>query len=805
MLIVACGEEGCAGGPAAVEAPGTRDEAPRSVQGPGDDRSVSRSPSSARAHDEAARELVVAIDARDPRPLVEASRSSDGRIRTIAAVGLARLNDPRLALELVRLLSDPLPEVRAAASMGIGALQDMAPRTAVDALTGALAAEVDPELRGRMVRDLARCGGSAAVPAIEAELEADEADARTGACLALGMLGLRERPAPGLLMVRASARLAHDSHVEVRRACAFALGRHPLPDGEHGAAVRRALRDATRDADAETRILAVRALGRDPTAVLPLLETSTSDADWRVAVQAIRALGRARAAGAIARALERLLDAIVEAHDGIVSEGGQVHVLLEGLEAAAGVPGDPSIRAVVERLHRSLSSSASSSRARSASSSGLNVESAGEAAAPDVESAVRSGQVVRGHPRDMALLHCSAARVLDLANRSVRLVPSCGLGHLETWERRARTAMLAGELGNDDALRSLRRLYEDPDERVRMAVVAAAVKLGAPHADELLLLALADASVAVVGTALEALGERIRGWWQPPRQVASVRPAGAPYEELRPGPPSGRVRSRLADAFERLRQNDELEGLQAWLTAVAAFGGHALARAQDGSEGLIGAASPGRVRGWLGAEIADGLTELARHWNVAVRNRARAVLTEIEIEIPANEPSPIPNPIRPADLLETDVEVTMETTRGAFVVRVDSGLAPTTAARFVALVRSGRYDGVAFHRVVPAFVVQTGDPTGTGYGGPGWSQRCEDAWTEYRRGTVGMALAGRDTGGSQFFVTQAAQPHLEGQYTAFGRVITALDVIDRIQVGDRILRAVVSRETPGHAVRAGEP
>ena len=87
---------------------------------------------------------------------------------------------------------------------------------------------------------------------------------------------------------------------------------------------------------------------------------------------------------------------------------------------------------------------------------------------------------------------------------------------------------------------------------------------------------------------------------------------------------------------------------------------------------------------------------------------------------------------------------------------------------------------------MPAFVVQGGDPRGDGYGGPGFWQRCEDNRLPYTRGTVGMALAGRDTGGSQFFITHGAQPHLEGRYTAFGQVVAGLDVLDQLQPGDRL-------------------
>jgi cyclophilin family peptidyl-prolyl cis-trans isomerase len=107
-------------------------------------------------------------------------------------------------------------------------------------------------------------------------------------------------------------------------------------------------------------------------------------------------------------------------------------------------------------------------------------------------------------------------------------------------------------------------------------------------------------------------------------------------------------------------------------------------------------------------------------------------------------------------------------------------------ANFVGLARRGYFNGLSFHRVVPDFVVQGGDPRGDGWGGPGYTIRCEYNTLGYERGRVGMALAGKDTGGSQFFITHSPQPHLNGRYTIFGEVIEGEDVLDAIQVGDII-------------------
>jgi peptidyl-prolyl cis-trans isomerase B (cyclophilin B) len=129
---------------------------------------------------------------------------------------------------------------------------------------------------------------------------------------------------------------------------------------------------------------------------------------------------------------------------------------------------------------------------------------------------------------------------------------------------------------------------------------------------------------------------------------------------------------------------------------------------------------------------------------------------------------------------------TIATNRGNIVIELLARDAPRTVQSFVQLAESGFYDGLTFHRVVPNFVIQGGCPIGNGWGNPGYELRCEYNPLRYERGMVGMAHAGKDTGGSQFFVTHSRQPHLDGRYTIFGRVTEGLDVVDEICVEDTI-------------------
>jgi cyclophilin family peptidyl-prolyl cis-trans isomerase/HEAT repeat protein len=138
------------------------------------------------------------------------------------------------------------------------------------------------------------------------------------------------------------------------------------------------------------------------------------------------------------------------------------------------------------------------------------------------------------------------------------------------------------------------------------------------------------------------------------------------------------------------------------------------------------------------------------------------------------------------------VTATLVTSKGSFVIEFLPEDAPLTVDNFVKLARKGYFNGITFHRVVPNFVIQGGDPRGDGNGGPGYSIRCEINEAPYERAAVGMALSGKDTGGSQWFVTHAPQPHLDGGYTVFGRVVRGMDVVDRIARGDTIRRVIVS-------------
>lgn len=143
------------------------------------------------------------------------------------------------------------------------------------------------------------------------------------------------------------------------------------------------------------------------------------------------------------------------------------------------------------------------------------------------------------------------------------------------------------------------------------------------------------------------------------------------------------------------------------------------------------------------------------------------------------------------------ITATIETDRGNIEIELASDGAPMTVANFVNLAQRGYYNGVLFHRVVPGFVIQGGDPTGSGRGGPGYQFGDEFSpnLKHSSAGILSMANAGPGTNGSQFFITLSATPHLDGRHSVFGKVISGMDVVMKIRQGDKMNKVVISGDT----------
>jgi cyclophilin family peptidyl-prolyl cis-trans isomerase len=190
-----------------------------------------------------------------------------------------------------------------------------------------------------------------------------------------------------------------------------------------------------------------------------------------------------------------------------------------------------------------------------------------------------------------------------------------------------------------------------------------------------------------------------------------------------------------------------------------------------------------------GADAAVILTPWLRLRRLDDTSPRLAALLKIEMPTPRHSQRRVPDL---ADVLRIR-SARVFTSEGELRISLAPEEAPYTVWNFAELADRKYYDGLVFHRVVPDFVAQTGDPRGDGWGGPGYEIPDEINPLSYTRGTVGMALSGPDTGGSQWFVTLSDQFHLDGGYTAFGHVSYGMRVAEALAVGDRIERVVIER------------
>ena len=305
------------------------------------------------------------------------------------------------------------------------------------------------------------------------------------------------------------------------------------------------------------------------------------------------------------------------------------------------------------------------------------------------------------------------------------------------WSVRAALAGALSGLPPDAVRNALQELTEDEDMRVRGPALTALGHIDSPDLTKRLFDALDAPDFTVRATAAGLIGEK--------------KPADGV--------------TRLTAAYTRSASDATYTARVAILRALAKYN-------SDASKAVVrrGLSDPDWPVRLAAAELLRGLGD------------ASATPTR-------------PAPLRqPETFFESDVllhpryspHAIIETKYGAIELELDVVDAPVTTQAFLELARAGFYNGIKAHRVIPNFVVQAGDPRGDGEGGPGYSLRDELSPQPYLRGTVGMALDGRDTGGSQFFIALSPQPHLDGKYTVFGRVVKGAEILDRIAPWDVI-------------------
>ncbi len=303
----------------------------------------------------------------------------------------------------------------------------------------------------------------------------------------------------------------------------------------------------------------------------------------------------------------------------------------------------------------------------------------------------------------------------------------------------AARALLARD--SDAAFARVAPLLDDPSIYTRVAVLNGLRSLhrGSAHAEELRRRLSHDQPLFVRMTAAEVLGSR-----NEPGTRALLRAGLADSTLL-----------YVAACAAALAESRDSASVPALARAYAARAGDADPDAR--------------------ISIRDALRDLA----------GRAYADSVERAHPPRNTAPPPE-VNDIETPSSVRGVVLHTTAGDIEWEFFGSEAPLTVKNFVRLASERYFDGLAIHRVVPNFVIQDGDPTGTGSGGPGYTIRCEYNRLRYDTGMVGMALSGKDTGGSQWFITHAPQPHLNGRYTIFARVIRGMDVVGRIVQGDRV-------------------
>ncbi len=592
---------------------------------------------------------------------------------------------------------------------------------------------------------------------------------RAAAALTVGRLGARSH-------VTSLRQLATDSDTAVANTALFALGlmkdsasapiaatalRAGAAQGREAAwllgelgevgrsAIVVALGDASVSAAARgALLLAATRLRPVPTAAItPMLSSTDSALAWRAAY----ALARGRSVPG-ARALLGAARSPWAAVREQVARGTAKSIAGDSLGDIA--------RGVLTRLIADTSARVRVNAVRSLSTYGPIARAAVVGALRDPDAAVRlvaaqsldavldAGENAWANAFDADTTFVIRRAIADGASRrGISLEEHAGWMTSDEWEMRAAAAEIAGRGPAVAAVARLGRLSGDPDGRVRTVATGALARL-------------ADSA---------ATREMVRA----------------------------RLRTSLIDSDVGAR-TASLEGLMRGATtadlaaAIASFPIAAADRDNDARLAFWRFVDSATARRSLPDSVERALRMLQRPTDPLERLAAARVPRFASWRDSAGTARPLAwyeDRAREAD--GKPPRVLIQTQHGTLELVLYSREAPLTTYNFVSLARKNFFDGQRFHRVVPNFVVQGGDPRGDGSGGPGYAIRDEINRHRYGRGTVGMALSGPNTGGSQFFITHSPQPHLDGGYTVFGELIRGRDALDRIVQGDRIVGVTV--------------
>ncbi|MFQ5677422.1 MAG: peptidylprolyl isomerase, partial [bacterium] len=309
---------------------------------------------------------------------------------------------------------------------------------------------------------------------------------------------------------------------------------------------------------------------------------------------------------------------------------------------------------------------------------------------------------------------------------------------------RARTMTALGETGSPTVVTIFEREYPDAPTPVKIAILGGLAKLKNISTSKLFLKALQENDPVLTAIAADGLS-----------QDTVKNRIYAP---------------RIIEAYQSLPKPVDIELSKIMVHAIGVLGDQTavpiLEETLSGTDRLLSEEAARALHHITGHDYSDSTTTF----------------------------TPPLTKFRYKDVLNSEgARVAIQTQRGTIEFKLLTHEAPLTVLNFIKLVENGFFNNLPFHRVVPNFVIQAGDPRGDGWGSPGYAIRSEFNLRPFRRGSVGMASAGKDTEGSQFFITHSPQPHLDGRYTVFGQVTSGMDVVDAIQEGDVMNQVLIKR------------
>ncbi|MCC6740790.1 MAG: peptidylprolyl isomerase [Planctomycetia bacterium] len=639
--------------------------------------------------------------------------------------------------------SEPEPPPSRTDSQDIAAIQRLEDTRAPGAQVEPFLSSAEPAVRRRAALAIGRIGDAKSIDALAALL--DDADLKVAAEAAFA-LGLVKDPAiaeplrrkldatdPDLraMALQAISRLGRPGDLGL--AAARAADRSAKVRAEAGMAVARMAAGAKDDVDASRlrdAVLALKPLLRDPDAAVR----------WRTAY-------------ALARVDGAPLAAEIE---------------------AATVDQDALVRAFATRALAKLKDPPEAALMRSAGDADPRVAWEGVAAL----SAVTSGAVVE------ALLKAASGGESATVARALQILGERGEATPGTLKAASRhpsaavrgMALWAKAYGHGmDAFDECVAALKSPDEGLRRGAARALVAIGTDKAK-------AELMRVVLGTdrlmQMEMLGEIEAKATRHPTLASEWDDILSSLLDI----PDAAIRATVASVLKPRAKETKWD-----VPLERAFRASAGANLADAREAILAWFEEAK----RGRAVAN---EALADESPAVRAQAAKTLEAATGEPVRVEPAP-PRAVEatPVEEIGWSTIVKLETTRGDIRIRLLPDAAPAMCSAFLRLVKSGFYDGKRWHRVVPNFVIQGGDPRGDGWGDAGFTLRDEWSRETFDAGVVGMATAGKDTGSCQLFIMSAPAPHLDGNYTAFARVESGMDVVRAIEVGDRIVRAAVDR------------